>query len=90
MPGSKAKSKKKKKETAMQLNEVHSKPRTRRVAVGRRLLQISMAEPLHAEVRRTAEALDMPIAQWIRTLCIQALVRDKPAVDWSEKARSTE
>ena len=38
----------------------------RRVAIGRKLLQISMDEGLHNEVRRTAMALDMPMAQYVR------------------------
>jgi hypothetical protein len=79
--------KSKKRRTAMHTMQVHQKS-TRRVAVGRRLVQISMAENLHTEVRRTAMALDMPIAQYIRTLCIQALMHDKPFVKWSEKSRS--
>jgi hypothetical protein len=50
----------------------------RRVAPGRRLLQVSIAQQLHSEVRRAALSRDMTMAAFIRTLCLEAVQREKP------------
>jgi hypothetical protein len=49
-----------------------------RVAPGRKLVQISIAQQLHNEVRRAAQSRDMTMAAFIRTLCLDAIQREKP------------